>query len=370
MQASRIVNTRPQRLDVLDLARGAGFLIVLLVHCTGFLGFGVTDRLAPQAAMILDFFFLMSGFFAGYAQERKLHTGEKAVSQAIADRATRVFPLIALGTLLGVISIYLRPEGTLTLWPLLISALKQLILMPADRGALGTTSLFPLDGPLWFLLYDTLAYLLFLFVLRHLSLKWLIAVAAVTASALWWAAISKNTLSFGTLWADCAWSVPRCLASFTIGYILFRLYKPDRFVIGPRFGLLPVTALLAVVLLPVPVDWAYSGMLQAVVATLVMPMIIFFGANVQASSKLKSVAGLVGPIAMPVYILHYPIIRILAPLRWDLHLHGLTGDALLIVEFFLPILLAYLFTKYLEQPLRRRPKREGWAGTPPTQEIA
>ena len=349
------MNNRTQRLEILDLARGVGFLVVLLQHCLGDWGYGATDRYVPQDATILDFFFLMSGFFAGYAYEEKLRTGRKTVSQAIADRTTRLFPLLALGTLLGMISFYLRPEGTAALLPLLITGLKELALLPADRALLGAPDLFPLDVPLWFLFYDTFAYLIFLIALRHLNLKWLLVVAVVMVSGLWCAAIKNNTLSFGTLWAACAWSIPRSLAGFTIGYILFRLYRPNRFVIGQRFGLLPMLVLLAAVLLPVPASWHYSGMLQAAVATFVMPTIIFFGANVQASFKLKSVAALVGPLAMPVYMLHYPIIRTLAPLKWDLHLHGLAAIALLLVEFFLPILLAYLFTKYLEQPLRSVP---------------
>lgn len=332
-------------------------MVVLLQHCLGDWGYGVTDRFVPQDATILDFFFLMSGFFAGYAYEEKLRTGRKTVSQAIADRASRLFPLVALGTLLGMISFYLRPEGTPGVLPLLTTGLKELALIPADRAVLGAPDLFPLDVPLWFLFYDSFAYLIFLVALRHLSLKWLLAVAAVMASGLWCAAIKNNTLSFGTLWASCAWSIPRSLAGFTIGYILFRLSRPNRFVIGPRFGLLPTLVLLAVVLMPVPATWHYSGALQALVATLVMPMIIFFGAHAQASFTLKSVAGFVAPLAMPVYMLHYPIIRTLAPLKWDLHLHGLAGIPLLLVEFFLPILLAYAYlsAKYLEQPLRSVP---------------
>jgi len=224
--------------------------------------------------------------------------------------------------------------------------------MPANGSQLGSPDLFPLDGPLWFLLYDWFAYLLFLFALRHLSLKWLLAVAAVAGSGLWCAAISRNSLSFGTLWSDCAWSVPRSLASFTIGYILFRLYKPDRFAIGPRFGALPVFALLALVLLPVPAEWRYSGALQAAIATIVMPLIIFFGAYVPADAAMARLAGVAAKIALPVYVLHSPLIRTLALLRWDFHLRGMTGIVLLFVEFLSPILLAFLVASYLEAPLR------------------
>jgi peptidoglycan/LPS O-acetylase OafA/YrhL len=346
------MTNRPQRLEILDLARGIGFLVVLLQHCLGFLGAGVPARFVPQDATILDFFFLISGFFAGYAYEEKLRDGRKSMAQAIAERAIRIFPLVALGSLLGILSFLVWSPGKPTLLLLSTLALKGFVLMPANGMQLGSADLFPLDGPLWFLLYDWFAYLLFLFALRHLSLKWLLTVAAITMSGLWYAAISRNSLSFGTLWTDSGWTVPRSLASFTVGYILFRLYKPNRFVIGPQFGALPVLALLAVVLLPVRADWAYSGVLQAAIATFVMPLIIFFGAYVPADAVMARLAGMAAKIALPVYVLHSPLIRTLALLRWDLHLRGLVGIALLFVEFLSPILLAFLVASYLEAPLR------------------
>jgi peptidoglycan/LPS O-acetylase OafA/YrhL len=315
------------------------------------LGFGIVERLMPQDATILDFFFLMSGFFAGYAYEKRLRTDNPKLGQAIAERATRLFPLIALGTALGLISFYLRPETLISFPRLLMIGAKELALIPADQGVLGWPNLFPLDVPLWFLFYDSLVYLLFLVALRRLPLKWLIVVAAVSVSGLWWTAINNNTVSFGTLWADCASSILRSLGDFTIGYILFRLYKPGHFSIGPRLGFLPIIALLVVVLLPIPANWRFSGILEAFVATVIMPIIIFFGAYSHAGFRLQRAARVSGRLALPVYVLHYPLIRTLSALRWDFHLRGIAGLALLAVEFLLPILLAFLFTKYSEQPL-------------------
>jgi peptidoglycan/LPS O-acetylase OafA/YrhL len=90
-----------QRLEILDLARGLGFLLVLFRHCIGFLGGTVLTQIMPQDATILDFFFLLSGFFAGYANEEKLRRGQKTVIQVIFERIVRVYPMIILGTLVG-----------------------------------------------------------------------------------------------------------------------------------------------------------------------------------------------------------------------------------------------------------------------------
>lgn len=352
------MTNRPQRLEILDLARGIGFLVVLLQHCLGYLGAWVPGRFVPQDPTILDFFFLMSGFFAGYAYEQKLRDGRRTIAQAVAERAVRMFPLLVLGSLLGVLSFLAWPPTRGHFLLLFTLALKGSVLIPADGMQLGSPDLFPLDGPLWFLLYDWFAYLLFLFVLRHFSLKALLAVAAVAGFGLWCAAISRNTLTFGAHWPDCAWSIPRSLADFTIGYILFRLYRPNRFVIGPQFGALPVLALLALVLLPVPAEWAYSGMLQAIIATLVMPVIIFFGAYVQADAVMARLAGVATKIALPVYMLHAPVVRTLSLLKWDFHLHGAAEIVLLLVEFLFPIALAFLVASYLEAPLQSFVRRD------------
>ena len=344
-------NNRTQRLEILDLARGFGFLVVLLQHCLSFLGPTVALRFVPQDATVLDFFFLMSGFFAGYAYEEKLRDGRKTIAQAVTERAVRMFPLLVLGSLLGVMSFLAWAPTRKDFLLLFTLAVKGSLLIPSDGRQLGASDLFPLDGPLWFLLYDWFAYLLFLFVLRHFSLKGLLAVAAVAVTGLWCAAISRNTVTFGPFWADCAWSVPRCLADFTIGYILFRCYRPNRFVIGPRFGVVPGLALLALVLLPVPAGWAYSGVLQAAIATFVMPVIIFFGAYIEANTVMARLAGVAKTIALPVYMLHAPVIRTLSLLRWDLHLRGVAEAVLLLAEFLFPIALAFLIGKYLEAPL-------------------
>jgi peptidoglycan/LPS O-acetylase OafA/YrhL len=351
---SMIADSRSQRLEILDLARGAGFLVVLIQHCLGYLGSTVPNRFAPQDATILDFFFILSGFFAGYAYEKKLRDGRKTVPGALLERAVRLFPLAAFGTFLGLVSVLLFSPGTNALPRLLLLTLEGSFLIPAHGTGLSLgdpADLFPLDGPLWFLLYDSLAYLLFLVFLRRLSLGWLVTIAGLAMIGLWDGAITQNTLDFGFRWDDIVWSIPRTLAGFTIGYILFRLYRPGRFVIGPRLALLPVLALFAVVFLPVSAEWRHSGALQALVATAVMPLIIFVGACTQAGTMTARVAHASARIALAVYALHLPVMRTLSLLRWDLHLHGLMGVALLLAELLLPIVLALFVTARLSEPI-------------------
>jgi len=57
-------------------------------------------------------------------------------------------------------------------------------------------------------------------------------------------------------------------------------------------------------------------------------------------------------MALPVYVIHNPLVRTLGLLRWDFHLHGAAGIALLLMQFLFPVLLAFLVATYLDVPLR------------------
>jgi hypothetical protein len=262
--------------------------------------------------------------------------------------------LAAFGTFLGLISFLLFSPSSPALPQLLALALEGSFLIPGHATGFGLSNagdLFPFDGPLWFLLYDSLAYFIFLVILRRLSLGWLITIAAVASFGLWNGAITQNTLDFGFRWDDIFWSIPRSIAGFTIGYILFRLYRPGRFAIGPRFALLPVLALFAVVFLPVSAAWRYSGVLQAFVATGVMPLIIYVGVYAQAGALTARLARISARIALAVYALHLPVMRTLSLLRWDLHLRGALGGVLILAELLLPLAIALFVTARLSEPL-------------------
>ena len=347
-----------RRLEILDLARGVGFLLVLFRHCLGFLGGTLLAHVMPQDATILDFFFLLSGFFAGYAYEQKLRTRQKTVLQSILERIVRVYPMVILGTLIGalpfILRMILRSDVPDTL-SILASLAKGSLLIPTHAAAFnprGSLALFPLDVPLWFLFFDCLAYLLFLFILRFLPLPVLIAVAFISAFGLWTAAISHNGVSFGASWEDLPFSLPRSLFGFTFGYILFRCYRPTLVHIGGVLAIAPIIALLAVIFIPVSASWRYSGELQAFIAIVVMPAIIILGMYSQAGARVTVLARLAGRLSLAVYALHFPIVMALSSLRWSFHLQGAPGLALLAAEFLLPLVIAFYATVYIDEPIR------------------
>jgi peptidoglycan/LPS O-acetylase OafA/YrhL len=350
--------TTSRRLEILDLARGVGFLIVLFRHSLALLSTAVLARVMPQDATILDFFFLLSGFFAAYAYEKKLRTGQKTVNQAIIERMARIYPMVVLGTVLGAASLFaqmLLSSDPINFTLTIVSLVKGSLLIPSHAAALDhpwPMTLFPLDGPLWFLFFDGIAYLLFLFVLRFLSLSGLFAIAGLSALSFLMAAISHNNVGFGAAWQDFQYTPSRVLFGFTTGYILFKLHRPQRFHISNSLSALPIIALLLVIFIPVPANWAHSGELQAFISIIVMPAIIVLGLHTQAGPRAKVLSRLAARISLAVFALHYPIVSALSCLRWKFHLHGALGLALLAVEFLLPLGIALAATIYIDDPVR------------------
>jgi peptidoglycan/LPS O-acetylase OafA/YrhL len=350
---------QPKRLEILDLARGVGFMIVLFVHCIGFLGGVLLMHLMPQDATILDFFFLLSGFFAGYAHDNRFRNGQKSVAQACCERIIRIYPMIVLGTIIGALVAIpdLHRLGHIIGIPTISDAIARgVLLLPSHIQTLnydGSDTLFPLDVPLWFVFLDTVAYLLFLLVLRKLTLTQLAIVAAFALIGFVGGVIRYNGVDFGPYWADLPWSLPRVLYEFTFGYILFKLSRNYQFTIAPRYAALPLLAIVVAIFLPLPASSPYSGALQLFIAIVVMPLIILVGAKTQAGPRLAPWSALAARFAYPVYALHFPIVWFLSNFRWTLHLHGVTGILLLVIEFLSPLLVAFCATALVDEPVRR-----------------
>lgn len=345
-----------QRLEILDLARGVGFLLVLFRHCVGFISGALLSRIMPQDATILDFFFVLSGFCAGYAYDAKLRDGDKTAFDAIVERYLRLFPMVALGTVFGAILFWTQKNGETAAGDTaaLFALLKGVFLIPthAVLDWRGPPTLFPLDVPLWFLCYDTAAYLLFLLVLRFLPTPLLVATAIMSAWGLCLGAIAHNNIAFGADWRDWIYASPRCLCGFTIGYLIFRVHERKMAGISNLHSLAPILLLLVLVFIPISGGWRFSGELQAVIALFAMPLIVFWAARAPATKGLSSLAKLSSRLSLAVYALHFPIVRALSGLRWKYHMHGGPGLALLVAEFLVVMLVAYFATLYIDEPLR------------------
>jgi peptidoglycan/LPS O-acetylase OafA/YrhL len=343
-------------LELLDLIRGVGFFMVVLTHCLEFND--LRAQVLPQIPPVVDLFFLISGFVAGYGNDVRLRDGSRRVGEIIVRRIVRLFPLVVLGTLLGAMPLFLRLVywgDTQHLVPALIVFVRGCLLIPTPRSMLafgGIPDAFPFDVPLWFLFFDLLGFLFYLFCLRFLSLRWLVVVATVSGFGLWKLALARNTLNPGAWYPDLLSVTPRALFDFTFGYILFRLYKPGHWKSGSWTAAWPLGLLLLALFAPLPQDSVYSGAFQAAIVCLVLPLVLIMSIHISIGPSLAAVARQTGRLALAVYALHFPIIDAIQDLAERLHVPGTAATGLALLEGLSCLVIAALATFYFDEPVR------------------
>jgi peptidoglycan/LPS O-acetylase OafA/YrhL len=118
--------------------------------------------------------------------------------------------------------------------------------------------------------------------------------------------------------------------------------------------------LLALLLLPVPSDanWLY----ESVSVVIAFPMIIAIGAAHESGSMAMPIVLLAGRLSYPVYILHYPIIKIFSNLARSHKFEGGRLVLLIGIEVLFAIGVAYLIMIVVDEPVRSwlDRKRRSW----------
>lgn len=348
--------THRHRLQLLDLCRGLGQTTVVVFHALALFGTSFALALMPQQQSILDFFFITSGFFACYSSARKQNARAIKSTELIVSRGIRILPLVVLGTSIAYIrfALQLIHRGD---FKALLSATYAytfgsfLIPVHTSLTDFGVDNLFPFNPPLWFIFYDFLAYLLFAVLLRFLSLIPLCVIAALAVVGLWHGALHYNSLFFSPSWVGVAPTIPRVMFDVTMGCIVFRLYRHDRF-IDRRLWFVPIGLLLFATFIPLPSAAPFSGAFQAFSSTVLMPITLAMAVRIEVPAIFRPISVVSGRISMAVYALHLPIIRLIYDHLWKILAHSWGLVALLSVEFFIPISLAYLATIYVDEPVR------------------
>jgi peptidoglycan/LPS O-acetylase OafA/YrhL len=310
----------------------------------------------PQQQSVLDFFFITSGFFACYSSARKQNVRAIKSTELIVSRGIRILPMAVLGTSIAFsrFALQLLHRGDFKALPSATYAyIFGSLLIPVHTSLIDfdIQNLFPFNPPLWFIFFDFLAYLLFAILLRFLSLIPLCAIAALAGIGLWHSALDHNNLFFSPNWWGVAPTIPRVIFDVTMGCIIFRLYRQDRF-IDRRLWFVPIALLLFVTFVPLPYTSPFCGAFQAFASTVIMPISLAMAIRIEAPAIFRPIAAISGRISMAVYALHLPIIRLIYDYLWKILAHSWGLATLLSVEFFIPVSLAYLATIYIDEPVR------------------
>ena len=290
------------RFLALDGLRGIAAAMVLFTHM-GVVSHHVT--IFEHGYLAVDLFFVLSGFVIASAYEQRLNASRQPIRDMIRIRLTRLYPMMALGALLGVLAMGLGAEREqLPIWATLAS---QLAFVPVLQPH---TDLFVLDTVAWSLMLELGVNLLHAAVLRRLSTRMLFVLAVLSLAPLVWIAWRFQGLDVGWCYETWLGGLARVAFSYLTGLVLYRLYVSGR---GPRISA-PAPLLLAAA--PVALFLQYLPIAHAAVVCdlasviLLYPVLVWCAADVKLAGRSASLAALAGTVSFPLYALQLPLAHI------------------------------------------------------------
>jgi peptidoglycan/LPS O-acetylase OafA/YrhL len=333
----------------LDGLRGIAALAVVVFHFMEMVIGDYSHLFIGHGWLAVDFFFCLSGFVVGYAYD------DRVVSMGIWSflkvRLIRLHPLVVLGSVLGLITLYIDPFRVGELGygagrvALMFVASIFLIPFPAmqERGF----CLFSLNSPAWSLFWEYVANIVYAVILCRMSRCWLLVSTVVAATVLCLVGYQAGNLWAGfngaTFWTGAA----RVSFSFLAGLLVYR----SKWIIRTRIGF-PALSLLLILAFVMPYAKG-AWVREAVVMIFYFPLLVVLGAGATLSAGSRKFCKLAGNISYPLYMTHYSVIYIFGNF-YDTHKPDALSLALVVSGGVLVLLaFAYVVMMFYDVPIRR-----------------
>lgn len=273
----------------MDALRGIAALLVVIFHLEFI--FGMKTGFG-RGYLAVDLFFSLSGYVMARSYEYKLAQGLGAVD-FIKARLLRLWPIMAVGAVLGVPALY----GDYPL-PLLLSwCAMALVFVPVFSGR---PQIFPINSPAWSILFELFANLAHALILRRLPVSWLLAIAATCGAVL---LVFARSMDVGVDPATFWLAIPRVLFSYCLGITLWRVARDRRLFAFEWSVALLIGGLVLAGLVPRDQGWP-----DFVITMLVSPVILCGG--LAAPRYAKGVLNYLGEVSFPLYAVHFPVITL------------------------------------------------------------
>lgn len=345
------LNVSKPHFHVLDGLRGIAAIAVVIFHCYEILTPELTENPIAHGFLAVDFFFCLSGFVIAYAYDNRI--GGIGAKQFFINRLIRLHPFIVLGTVLGLLGLFLDPFSVTHPvqefgWGKIgIATICSLLMLPYPL--LGRyENVFPLNAPAWSLSMEYFINIVYALVLVHISKKVLLVLLALSMALLIYTAYLHGNVLGGWGWGGGNYwdGYARVLFSFMTGLAVYRF----QLVIQNKFRFW-MYALLLLCLFLAPhfeKDW----LLELLIVMLVFPSIIAAGAGTVVSGMVKRACVFLGNISYPLYMVHYWMIWILGnyaatnPSKFNLYIFSF-------IILLASIVMAWLALKLFDEPVRK-----------------
>jgi peptidoglycan/LPS O-acetylase OafA/YrhL len=329
---------------LLDGMRGMAAIMVVLYHFFSNLEF----RLFGTSVLAVDFFFMLSGFVIAHSYEQKFHQGFK-FKKFMSLRVIRLTPMIIFGAAIGLFNyemLYLYENKSFDIRGINDFFLT-IFMIPKSLFVSG--SMFPLNGVLWSLFFEYIAYILFAVVLFRLSNKWLALVCVIAFGLMvHWSssAFGENAPIYDKPGFIDGFS--RVIFSFPMGMLICRLSKKISFSSPLLFSVLFAFLLLFLSLPREVLPYYFYIITYSILA----PAVIFLGSKVQLDGGYKKIAEFLGDVSYPLYQIHFQLLWLsIKGLKLFFH----TNNELLMAGIWvIPILvgISYYVLKIYDIPFR------------------
>ncbi|MBB3356348.1 MULTISPECIES: acyltransferase [unclassified Novosphingobium] len=354
-----------QRFGLLDALRGVAALVVLAYHLVQQHSLSAL----PHAGLAVDFFYTLSGFVIAFAYHAQVRDGRLSRAGFARARARRLYPLLALGTVMG-FSVFLGAvflRHSVSLRDALLALGFALALLPCPLFPQWPTA-FPLNMAAWSLAFEAYVNMAYALIARFLSQQVLLGLIGLGAVLVVTDIAHFGRLMGGTDKADFAFGAARVVYPFFTGILIFRWRRsPTRQ--HPLLALMLCAALAAALLIApergVGLDPAlYDGAL----ALLGFPLLVWLASAVPLDKRMAQAAHWLGLLSYPIYILQGPVLR----LGVELARHApLPAPALAWAQAVAVIAVAWAATRWFDAPvqawLRRAERRRHAKATPANQ---
>lgn len=288
------------RLTQLDGLRGMAALVIMLYHMEMVYG---SHGPFVRGYLMVDLFFLLSGFVLAVSTEKKLLAGIGAFEFTWA-RYKRLFPLIAVGVgvaLARALVIGFAPVTVLLWWVVL-----DLALIPALSGS---GPFYRYNGPQWTLFWEVVANFVHALLLKKVPTKVLPVLAAAFCALLVYSVQKhgSDTMGVSALTAKTWWMpIPRVGFPYVLGVWMGRVWKGGArspALPWPLALALPLAGVMAVPYLPLDKAW---GDLAYVVP--VLPLSLWCIVMCRPPQALSPAMEWLGNFSLPLYCVHLTIL--------------------------------------------------------------
>ncbi|MFT3723943.1 MAG: acyltransferase [Hyphomonadaceae bacterium] len=336
---------------LLDGVRGLGAIMVLMGHTITSWGLPM-----PQSGnIVVDAFFLMSGFVLAYAYEPRFAAGMSA-GEFMLQRLIRLFPLYLLGTI-GVYVIVIaitvgdaNAGDRVSLYT--IRLIPQLFMLPSPEF-LHTKDMYSLNTPAYTLFFELVVNLVYVLIFRWLTMRVLIGLVVVLGVILTFTVFHFGFLGVGSDWATWWGGFPRAGFGFFVGVLAYRIAGSPKTADRPvSWFAIPMLLLLPLVCF-IPASAEMRPFIDLTLAFALFLPLLLLGQSIRPPEMLTRACLVAGQISYAVYILQQPIREIYERIDWKSTFLTDTAPAGGIVALVVVLAISIAAEKYYDRPVRR-----------------